>query len=154
MAIKSPHKIYVDVFGGGAHVLCAKPPSLLEIYNDIDSNLVNFFEIIRTRQREFIKAFKYLMYSEKLYNQWKKEPLPDDPLERAVKWFFLQRASCSGKWLSGFGHSHQFSNNHARSFRSALLLIPSLAHRFSKVEIHNHDFREEILQCDSPDTLF
>lgn len=38
-----PHRIYVEPFGGGANLLLAKEPSLVEVYNDLDSGLVNFF---------------------------------------------------------------------------------------------------------------
>jgi len=37
------HKIYVEPFGGGANLLIAKEPSPVEVYNDLDSGLVNFF---------------------------------------------------------------------------------------------------------------
>lgn len=42
-----PHSIYVEPFGGAAHVLFAKEPSPVEVYNDIDSGLVNFFRVLR-----------------------------------------------------------------------------------------------------------
>jgi len=35
-----PHKTYVEPWGGGASILIAKPPSEIEIYNDLDSDLV------------------------------------------------------------------------------------------------------------------
>jgi len=41
-----PHYVYVEVFGGGASLLFAKKPSPVEVYNDIDVNLVNFFRYI------------------------------------------------------------------------------------------------------------
>ena len=38
-----PHKTYVEPCGGMASLLLAKDPSPVEVYNDIDSGLVNFF---------------------------------------------------------------------------------------------------------------
>ena len=150
-----PHRIYVDMFGGGAHVLCAKTPSSLEIFNDIDQNIINFFEAIRTRPSEFLKGFKYLMYSETIYNRWKKVSPPEDMMDRAVWWFYQLRASFSGKFGSGFGHNHgSTGGGKAYAYRSALRLIPALAARFANIEIHNHDFRDELIQCDGPETLF
>ena len=43
------HRIYVEVFGGGASLLLAKDPAVseVEVYNDLDSRLVNLFEVLR-----------------------------------------------------------------------------------------------------------
>ena len=42
-----PHQTFVDVFGGGGSVAFSKPPSALDIYNDIDTRLCNFFWVLR-----------------------------------------------------------------------------------------------------------
>ena len=41
------HKFYVEVFGGAAGVLLQKPRSTVEVYNDLDSQVVNLFRILR-----------------------------------------------------------------------------------------------------------
>ena len=38
---------YCDVFGGSAAVLLNRPPAPVETYNDLDSELVNFFATLR-----------------------------------------------------------------------------------------------------------
>ena len=40
-----PHTNYIEVFGGGGTLLLNKPPSASEIYNDIDSAVVDFFRL-------------------------------------------------------------------------------------------------------------
>ena len=41
------HDGYVEPFGGGAAVLLAKPRSRLEVYNDIDGDIVTLFRVLR-----------------------------------------------------------------------------------------------------------
>ncbi|GIV51392.1 MAG: hypothetical protein KatS3mg038_1913 [Candidatus Kapaibacterium sp.] len=46
VALMPPHHIYVEPFGGAATVLLNKPPSPVEVYNDIDEGLVGFFRVL------------------------------------------------------------------------------------------------------------
>jgi DNA adenine methylase len=44
------HQTYCEPFGGSAVVLLAKSPSKVEVYNDIDGDLVNLFRVLRDPQ--------------------------------------------------------------------------------------------------------
>lgn len=44
-----PHQNYVEPFGGSAAVLMRKPCSKLEVYNDLDDEIVNFFKVLRDK---------------------------------------------------------------------------------------------------------
>jgi site-specific DNA-adenine methylase len=44
-----PHRVYTEVFGGGASVLFHKPRCYSEIYNDLDGEVVNVFLVLQDR---------------------------------------------------------------------------------------------------------
>ncbi|APV37694.1 DNA adenine methylase [Acinetobacter soli] len=59
------HRTYVEPFGGGASVLLSKPPSRVEVYNDLDADVVNFFEVLRDHQlsQELARLIELTPYS-------------------------------------------------------------------------------------------
>jgi len=150
------HRAFVDVFGGSGAMILRKPPSKVEIYNDINSDLVNLFEIIRKRKDELLEQLKYLMYSRKLYEewckQWKSGNKPKDPLERAVQYLLLMHGSMSGKLFSGFSSSAYRS--HAVVMEKLPEKIEFFAKRFKHVIIENSDYKKIFKLYDSPETLF
>jgi DNA adenine methylase len=46
-----PHRVYAEPFGGGASVLLQKTRSYSEVYNDLDSEVVNVFRVLRDPER-------------------------------------------------------------------------------------------------------
>lgn len=46
-----PHDTFVDVFGGSGAIIYNKPPSKYEVYNDVNDDLVQFFEVRRSLDR-------------------------------------------------------------------------------------------------------
>ena len=45
------HRVYTEVFGGGASVLMHKPRSYAEIYNDLDGEVVNVFRVLQDSKK-------------------------------------------------------------------------------------------------------
>src|SRR5205809_7935503 len=68
------YNTYVEPFGGAAHVLCRKPLSHhLEVYNDLNGDLVNFWLHCRNYPQQLQQQIDSLPYSRQLYNDWHKE---------------------------------------------------------------------------------
>src|SRR5437660_12930733 len=68
-----PHKVYVEVFGGAASVLLAKPRSRIEVYNDANGQLVNLYETIRNHPLLFLERAEHLPYSRHLHYAWRDQ---------------------------------------------------------------------------------
>ncbi len=50
------HDCYIEPFGGGAAVLLAKARSRLEVYNDLDGDMVTMFRVLREQPDELAAA--------------------------------------------------------------------------------------------------
>jgi len=66
------HVCYCEPFGGGASVLLRKAPSRIEVYNDINTLVVNFFRVLRERPAELMAAIELTPYSrEEFLGTWR-----------------------------------------------------------------------------------
>lgn len=151
-ALIPKHKVYVEPFGGAAHLFFVKTPSKVEVYNDIDSNLVNFWKVARDQAKALIEIIDDLPYSREYYHDVISKPLPDDPLHRAAVWFYILQSSFSAKYASRWSRSK--IGNHAAQLRNKTKQINFVKKRFSKVLIENRDFREIFSFFDSNQTFF
>jgi len=154
-----PHKVYVEPFGGAAHVISQKPRVNHEVYNDIDGIVVNFIMQSIENTEELIRRCSQLPYSRELYEKWRREKLPRDPLERAVRFFYLNRSAISKGNAeevpkTGWRHSTKSSQNPAMGYVNACQKIRQFADRMRGVMIENLDWREIIEKYDSEEALF
>lgn len=155
ISLMPKHQKYVECFGGSGAVLSQKNPSQFEVYNDIDSDLVNFFTQVKMNGDKLTENLSGLPSSRFLFERWKNEDFPLDPLEWATRWFYLIRqrihpsnATLKSGWRAG---KHK---NLAFDYQNAVKRIPLFSKRLQKVSITNNDFRNVIIENDSPDTLF
>jgi DNA adenine methylase len=153
------HRKYVEPFGGAAHVIAQKPRVTHEVYNDIDGIVVNFIMQNREDPERMRNACESLPYSRSLFEKWKREPLPIEPFERAVRWFYLNR-SAIGKGnaeqvpQTGWRHSTVSGQSPANGYQTACHLLDGFAERMRGVMIENTDFRTIITKYDDEHTLF
>jgi len=92
------HHTFIEPFAGGISIFLAKKlaPKLNWI-NDIDSELINFYEVIKNEESRK-KLFK-LLGDEEAHPKRHKEinkMVTRDKIERAFKYFYLNRTSFSG----------------------------------------------------------
>ena len=75
-----PHEIYVEVFGGAANLLLNKPPSPVEVYNDVDGEIVNLFLVVRDSPKDFVERSK-----PHCGGAQRKIPFPEIPAGRIIE---------------------------------------------------------------------
>ncbi len=148
------HTTYVEVFGGAANLLLNKPQSPVEVYNDIDGDLVNLFRVAREQPEKLIQRLKLQLYNRAEKIEWSTAPLPkDDQVEAAARFYFVLRASFSGVFRSGKSWRKCKTDNIPAQFARSVEGIKAIAERLRNVYIECTDFRDCIKTWDSPETL-
>lgn len=152
------HRRYVEVFGGSAAVLLNKPESYIEVYNDRDRDVVQFFEVVRERRDELQEWLRCTPFSRELHGEWTAEFFdgyrPEDPVERAGRWFFIRYSQYGGKLNGPSGFKASGKRNEAISFRGGIDALDEVVERFQEVTVENEDFQDVIERYDRENTLF
>jgi DNA adenine methylase len=101
------HECYCEPFAGAAWVLFNKEPSEAEVINDINSDIVTLYRVIRFHLREFIEHFKWLLCAREEFQRFMVTPpevLTD--IQRAVRFYYVQRQSFGGRVVNpSYGYS-------------------------------------------------
>ena len=80
------HHSYLEPFFGSGAVLFNKPRSNIETVNDLDGNVVNLFECIKTDPEKLAYKIYWTPYSRKIYEQVFRE-IPEDRFEAAANFY-------------------------------------------------------------------
>lgn len=97
------HYCYVEPFGGGAGVLLQKQPSSIEVYNDLNGAVVNFFRVLRDQPDSLIRAIELTPFSRAEFDE-AHEPTAD-PLEAARRFYVLSwqgHGAPTADWNTGW----------------------------------------------------
>jgi len=90
------HKMYCEPFAGGASIFFAKPKVDFNHLNDLDKDLILVFQTIKDQPSELIKFLDGLPATKELHNYYKNEFKFNNDIERAGRWYYLNRTSYSG----------------------------------------------------------
>lgn len=153
------HRCYVEAFGGAAGLLANKPESKVEVYNDRDGDLVQFFETLRDSGDELVEWLSDTPYSREICEEWGTDWYdgwrPEDPIERAGVFFYLRQTSFGGKYRYNGGFATSTMRNQAMTYQNQIGRLEDFADRFrGQVVIENLDWREVIDRYDDEETLF
>ncbi|MDD5274239.1 MAG: DNA adenine methylase, partial [Methylovulum sp.] len=66
------HTCYVEPFAGAGWVLFGKKPSAVEVLNDIDQEVINFFRVVKDNPEALIQAFDFELVSRSEFDRLAK----------------------------------------------------------------------------------
>jgi len=148
---KFPENIdrYVEVFGGAAWVLFYKEKyAKQEVYNDVNSDLVNLFRCVKHHPNAMIEELKFTLNARETFDTLKENKNRTDftDIQRAAMFYYLVKTSY-GATLRQYGVNY-------RNPYFLLKNIEAIAQRLAKVVIENKDFHEILTKYDKEGTLF
>jgi DNA adenine methylase len=149
------HRIYVEPFGGGGSVLLRKPRAYAEVYNDLDSEIVNLFRAVRDHGSDLRAKLELTPFARDEFLA--SYAASDDCVEQArrtVVRSFMGYGSNSHNRKTGFrANSNRSGTTPARDWRSHSDALAEIIDRMRGVTIENRAACEVMAAHDGPQTL-
>ncbi len=163
LPLLAPCKHYCEPFGGSAAVLINREPAPVETYNDIDSEITNFFRVLRDQPEELIRTIGLTPFSREEFEMAIQESVKELPdVERARRFFVrarqvrtgLAQTASSGRWAHCRLSSRAGMSGAVSRWLGSVEGLSEIVQRLLRVQIENAPAIEVIRRYDSEDTLF
>ena len=155
--------LYVEPFAGMANVFLIRERNHVEILNDINSRITNWYKVLRDNPEPLLNRLKITEYSRDVFNEAIEKLEDDDPVIRA--WAFM--VSVQGNVVHtdnnhSFAVTFSFSKRggKALAFENLKVKMRLLIKRLQAVQIENKDvgdlldriknFDNTVIYCDPP----
>ena len=157
------HICYCEPFFGGGSVFFEKQPSKIEVINDIDNNLINFFNVLRTNKNEIIDRINDSLISRELFLEYRQSKWDElDNIERAFRFFYITKCSFGGLFRfnqkgecnSPFAGSPDPKAKSSLYSKNTFKALEEAKKRLQGVIIENLDYKDILRLYDRPTTLF
>ena len=148
------HRMYCEPFFGGGAVFFAKRKSDVEVINDINGEVINFYKVIKTKFSELQKEIQSTLHSRELYKKAMeiyKNPEKYSDVKRAwALWTATNQgfAGMIGSW--GFGKD---DSKEAALANKRDAFTKDYEQRLTKVQVESNNAIKVINRCDDKETF-
>lgn len=150
------HTLYCEPFAGGAAVFFAKEPAKVEVINDTNRELINFYRILSNDSDELEKELRVTLYSRATFNDaWAIYNYPHlfSDLKRAWALWVLSMQGFSGQLSSTWGYD-KVNNSPVKRMINRREELNIAAERLVNVQIECTDAIRIIESRDSESAFF
>jgi DNA adenine methylase len=154
---------YCEPFAGSGAVLINRPPSLVETYNDIDGDVVNFFRVLRDHHDDLIRAIALTPFAREEYHLaiYGDEGGIND-VERARRFYIrarqtrtgLAQTASLGRWANCKDTTRAGMSGVVSRWLGGVEVLDEIAQRLLRVQIENRPAIDILKLYDGPQTLF
>jgi DNA adenine methylase len=161
IALLPPHDCYVEVFGGAGWLLFAKKPSRVEVLNDIDDELMNFFDVVRSQPDELLAQFRFELVSRQRFERLRDLSTSHirgmSCVQRAHRFYYLIMGAWGGEFGKPRFQTSVNDNGHGNRLAGALkdlhIRLTPVHKRLQTVLIESSDWRKCIDRYDDSRTV-
>ena len=150
------HQVYCEPFCGGAAIFFAKEPSRVEIINDTNGEIINFYEILKLNFSALEQEIKISLHSRKQHHHAEvvyANPDMFDRVKRAWAIWMLANISFGSKLNGCFGYDRIGTSSKKLANKRSDFSI-DYAIRLQQVQIECCDALRIIRSRDTPETFF
>ncbi len=136
------HILYGEPFFGGGAVFFLKPPSKIEVINDTNDALMNFYRVVKTRFSELNDLVQLSLISRELHHQATivyHNPALFDEVKRAWAIWVLCMMGFSSKIDGPFGFDKKDGSQSKRLSFKKSAFTEELMQRLERVQIESAD---------------
>lgn len=146
------HTCYVEVFGGGAALMMGKETSSIEVYNDLDQELVNLFRQAKYHGKELRRELRMMPGSRAEFSRLLAS-VPLTEIQAAARTLWLNKCSFGGLGKT-FG-TGKIGGGASFSSKSGIRHnLEQFEERFDKVVIECKSWEDLLPIYDGPQTFF
>ncbi len=144
------HKRYIEPFAGGLAVFLAKPRTKVEVINDWNKEVANFYRYVKYHLDSLLAELEGYLHSRETFDLLLQNKGLTE-LQRAARWYILKVSS-----FSGFGEFYARDKDSFRGFdkNRHMPMIVSLRDRLEGVYIENKDWEEVVQFFDKDEKSF
>lgn len=137
---------YIEVFGGAGWVLFAQQTiAKLEVYNDIDSDLVNLFRCVKYHCGEVQRELEGILNSREMFMDFLSQQGYTD-IQRAARFYSVIRLS--------YGSDGRTFGCSSRNIERLSVALPIIQQRLQRTVIEHKSYESLIKVYDRPSALF
>lgn len=150
------HEVYLEPYAGSLAILLNKSRSHIETVNDLHSELVNYFKVLRDNSDILIDKISCTPYARGEYDASYNIDSKDSDIEKARKFAVrcFQGFGCANLYHNGFKSGQQGNSpNPAKAWSNLPNNLKEITERLKGVQIENLDALELIRRYDTKDVF-
>jgi DNA adenine methylase len=152
-----PHTLYASVFAGGAAEFFAKDPSEVEVLNDTNKELMNFYQVVKSKFIDLEKMIKISLHSRDLHRDagviYASPHLFTD-IQRAWAVWILAAQSFSSMLDGTWGYDKKRNQTSSKIQSKKVTFTEEYAIRLQNVQLECADALYIIQSRDTPASFF